>query len=142
MTPGQRCTQILMKAQRATSSWAQTARKATRLYWDRAATRAYVYECVSGRALIESLGEGTYKEDLDEDMDAGFNLDAHERRLDIDSGDDLSASLDVSDNGDDGGGRVNFAVYQVLRIESQGTMKLQFWAKYLPKTPSSVTIFA
>lgn len=52
----------------------------------------------------------TYQEDLDENVNAGGDLDAHEGSLDINSGDDLSASPDVGNNSDDGGGRVNMTV--------------------------------
>lgn len=52
----------------------------------------------------------TYKEDLDEGMDACINLDARKRSIDLNSSNNLSASLNVSDDSGDGTGRVNMAV--------------------------------
>lgn len=52
----------------------------------------------------------TYKEDLDEDVDACINLDARKGSLDLNSSNNLSAGLNVSDDSGDGTGRVNMAV--------------------------------
>lgn len=62
------------------------------------------------RAKSDQCEKKTYEDDLEEDVDTSLNLDAEKRGLDVNSGDNLSAGFDVSDDSGDGTGRVNMAV--------------------------------